>query len=74
MSNDDGAWYAIGAFITGAVSFVGIWWYCAAEYGFLGFALGWMPAAVLAAIIGLLWPLLVLAIACVVIYALIVKR
>ena len=53
-------WYDIGAWITGAIVFVAIWGYCAAAYGFLGFALGWMPAVIIAIILAFLWPLIVL--------------
>lgn len=56
-----GDWYDIGAVITGALAFFGIWWYCGAVYGFIGFALGWMPAAILAFIGGIMWlPILIL--------------
>ena len=34
------------------VMFLGIWAYCTIHYGFLGFCLGWIPAAVLAPLIG----------------------
>ncbi len=46
--------------ITAAATFVGVWGFCTLTYGFLGFALGWMPAAVLAVIFGMFWPLVVL--------------
>lgn len=40
--------------ISGVITFVGAWWYCAASYGFLiGFGLGWFPAAILAALVAL---------------------
>lgn len=44
------------------ITFVAAWWHCASTYGFLfGFGLGWLPAAILAAIVGGLayvaWPL-----------------
>ena len=52
--------YDLCAIITGAITFVGIWAYCTWAYGFLGFALGWMPALILGSIIGMLWPLVVL--------------
>lgn len=53
-------WYGIGAYITGAIVFFGTWIVCSLTYGFLGFALGWMPAIILAGIVGMLWPLAVL--------------
>jgi hypothetical protein len=48
--------------IAGLITFVGAWWYCAANYGFLlGFGLGWLPAAISAALVwaavALLWGL-----------------
>lgn len=55
-------WYDVGAWITGVIVFVAIWGYCAAAYGFLGFALGWMPAMLLAGIIGAIWPLIAMLI------------
>ncbi len=57
--------FIIGA-VVAVVTFIGSWWYCAANYGFLlGFGLGWLPAAIAAAIAGglaaLLWgPVLLL--------------
>lgn len=53
-------WYDIVAWVVGAILFFGIWIYCSMTYGFLGFALGWMPAAIISGIAALLWPLLVL--------------
>src|SRR2546430_1429558 len=46
--------------VRAAATFVGVWGFCTLTYGFLGFALGWMPAAVLAVIFGMFWPLVVL--------------
>lgn len=38
---------------TGGITFLVAWIYCMSEYGFLfGFGLGWLPAAILAAIVG----------------------
>jgi len=53
-------WYDAGTWITAAATFVGVWGFCILTYGFSGFALGWMPAAVLAVIFGMFWPLVVL--------------
>lgn len=53
-------WYGVGAYITGLITFFVIWVYCSVTYGFLGFALGWLPAMIVAGIVGLLWGLLVL--------------
>ena len=44
--------------IVGFIAFCVIWLVCSLNYGFLGFALGWMPAMILAPVIGVLWPLL----------------
>jgi hypothetical protein len=57
-------WATIGALIgilTAVVVFFGAWIYCMSEYGFLfGFGLGWLPAGILAAIVGwimrYIWP------------------
>lgn len=64
-------WYEIGATVTGVLIFLAVWIGCSVAYGFLGFALGWMPALILAAIIGLFWPLLLvlLVIAALLLYA-----
>lgn len=48
--------------LAASVTFLGAWGYCTSEYGFLfGFGLGWLPAAILAVIVGaltrFLWPL-----------------
>ncbi len=55
---DGGDLYRIGYWITWALIFLGVWIGCAMEYGFLGFALAWMPAAIIATIAAFLWPLL----------------
>ena len=52
--------------IAALLVFIGSWIYCTAEYGFLfGFGLGWLPSAILAAIVfpimRYLWPFVVLA-------------
>lgn len=47
--------------------FVGTWIGCIVNYGFLlGVGLGWLPAAIVATISALLWPLALIAIAVVV--------
>lgn len=53
-------WYEIGSGITWAIVSLGTWVYCSLTYGFLGFALGWIPALIVGAICAALWPLLVL--------------
>ena len=56
--DDLNAYGVIGVWIgglCGAVTFLGAWIYCMSEYGFLfGFGLGWLPAGILAAIVGLI--------------------
>lgn len=55
-------WYMVGAMITGAIAFFAIWIYAFASWGLLiGLAIGWLPALIGATIVGLLWPLVVLA-------------
>ena len=55
-------WYEVGTTITAWIVFVVAWIYCIAEYGFLlGVGLGWLPAGIVAVIVGLLWPLIALA-------------
>lgn len=49
------------AVLGGGATFIASWIYCMQEYGFLfGFGLGWLPSALLAAIVGsavnYLWP------------------
>ena len=54
--------YAVGGIAIGGLTFIVSWVYCIATYGFLlGFGLGWIPSAMLAAILGTLWPLVVIA-------------
>jgi hypothetical protein len=54
--------YAVGAVVIGGLTFIVSWAYCVATYGFLlGFCLGWIPSAILATILGALWPLVVIA-------------
>ncbi|HEX8573091.1 MAG TPA: hypothetical protein VF759_10100 [Allosphingosinicella sp.] len=64
--DDEELYQRIGmaAAVLGALAtFLGAWVYCAATYGFLfGFGLGWLPAAILAALVALVlrfaWPVL----------------
>ena len=53
-------WYGVGAWITGMVTFFGIWIYCSLAFGFLGFAIGWLPAWIVAGIAAVIWPLIAL--------------
>ena len=42
--------------IVGLATFVTAWAYCTIHYGFLfGFGLGWLPAGLLASIVGVVW-------------------
>jgi hypothetical protein len=57
----------IFAALTGPVTLLAVWIYCAVIYGFLlGFGLGWIPALVLALLVVVatifLWPLVVVAV------------
>ena len=59
MEESDITWYhvigAILAFLIGGLTFLGCWWYCIAEYGFLlGVGLGWLPSGITASIVGFL--------------------
>lgn len=50
------------AAIVSFLTFVGCWIYCIATYGFLlGVGLGWLPSMIVAAIAGVLWPLILIA-------------
>ncbi len=40
--------------ISGILTFFGIWIGCTMAYGFLAFALAWIPAAIIGAIVGFL--------------------
>lgn len=70
-------YFRVGAIIGSIVAFItfiGSWWYCAANYGFLlGFGLGWLPAAIAAAIAGaltaLLWGVVLLLIGIIAVWA-----
>jgi hypothetical protein len=54
--------YQVGFGITWAIAFLVCWVYAIATYGFfLGVGLGWFPAAIVAALVALAWPLILLA-------------
>jgi len=55
---DWGEVYEVGAWIAGVLTFFIVWIGCSLEYGFLGFALGWMPAYIVANIVAAIWPLI----------------
>jgi hypothetical protein len=59
--------------ITGLLTFIAAYFYCIATYGFLfGLGLGWLPSAILAAIVGgltvFLWGPVVFAVALAVVF------
>lgn len=59
--------------LAAVVTFLGAWGYCAATYGFLfGFGLGWLPAGILAVIVGFavafLWGLIAIAVGLLALY------
>lgn len=65
VDTSSAAGFWLGA-VAAALSFVGAWIYCAGQYGFLfGFGLGWLPAAILAAmvfgVLRYLWRLIAIA-------------
>lgn len=66
--------YLAGVGIVGVPAFLIAWIYCMASYGFLGFALGWIPAGFAALIIGALWPLWVVLAGFGIIIAVIISR
>ena len=62
-SSEERGLYFLGAFVVGGITFVIAWIYAIVTYGFfLGVGLGWIPAAIIGVVVGLLWPLVVLAI------------
>ena len=65
-------YFGIGAIlglIVGVVTFIGSWWYCAANFGFLlGFGLGWLPAAIAAVIAGALTAVLWGVVVCLILF------
>jgi hypothetical protein len=58
----DGSKYMVGVWIVGVLSFIAIWIYALASWGFLiGLMFGWIPALIGGVILGYIWPLVVLA-------------
>lgn len=67
--------YFIGGAITGGIVFLGCWVYAIATWGwFLGLAFGWIPAAIIGAIAGFLWPLVAIAVLAIVVLLVLDKR
>ncbi len=61
--------YWIGYAIFFVLIFLGCWIYSIAAYGFMiGVMIGWIPSAIVAGIVSLFWPLIVLAIAALLMY------
>ncbi len=61
--NMEGSKYMIGVWIVGVLSFIAIWIYSFASWGFLfGLMFGWIPALIGGTILGFLWPLVVLVV------------
>ncbi len=59
--------YETGALITGVIDFIALMVYAVSTYGwFLGLGMGWIPAGVIAFVIGLLWPVVLFALALVI--------
>ena len=59
---DDLELWTGGIKVVGWPVFVIAWAYAVVQYGFfLGVGLGWIPAAVVALVVGALWPLLLIA-------------
>jgi hypothetical protein len=59
--------YALGALVTGGITFIVSYIYCIANYGFLlGVGLGWLHSFIVAVVAAILWPLIALALAAVV--------
>ncbi len=55
--------YVLGVYIVGIISLIVIWIYAIVSWGFLiGLAIGWLPALIGGAILGFLWPLVVLVV------------
>jgi len=57
---DYGEIYRKGIWVVGIIAAIIAWIYAIATYGFfLGLGLGWIPSIIIGAVVGLLWPLLV---------------
>jgi hypothetical protein len=53
--------YPFGAWVSGILSGLVAWMIIGSTYGMWGVLLGWIPAAIIGTIAGLLWPLAALA-------------
>lgn len=53
-----GGLYVLIAYIVGILAFIGCWFYCITQYGFLiGVSIGWFPSAIVGFFAGSLWGL-----------------
>jgi hypothetical protein len=54
--------YVVGSVVAALPVFFGVWLFCLAAFGLpLGGGLGWLPALLVAAVAGAVWPLLIVA-------------
>jgi hypothetical protein len=53
--------YGLGALLFTVLGFLNCYQYAIAEYGTAGLLLGWLPALFLAPLIGVAWPLVLIA-------------
>jgi hypothetical protein len=54
------AWYTIAAYVAAIFTFIGVWTFAILLSGFSGVIFGWIVAAIVALIVGLLWPVVAL--------------
>lgn len=65
----DSEQYIAGWMLTAVLLFFPIWIYAISQWGFLiGFCLGWIPAAIGAAIIALAWPVIWFAVVAIILF------
>lgn len=61
--------YAFGAFVTWVLAFLAGMVYAVSAWGwFLGVGVGWLPAAVVALVVAVLWPVLLFGIVALVLW------
>lgn len=53
--------YGLIGLLVGVACFAGCWYLLADAFGFLGKAFGWIPAAIVGLVVGLLWGLILIA-------------
>lgn len=54
-------WYKLPALLVGSIVGLGIWIATLFSWGFFGIIFGWIPGLIAAWVVGLLWPLVLLA-------------